>query len=780
MRRFYPFILLAGLALAAPASAQTPVTGTVYDAAASARLADVVVVDSSGNTTALTDESGRFTLPCTGATTLTFEKYGYESTRRAVSACGATVKIYLDPRAEILAPVNVVAFADRPLVEQPQAVTTLVPRELNRGTGLFLREAINLTPGVRMQARTMGGGHTITIRGYGTGDDSQNFIGSGYKAYYNGIPITDAEGQTILDDVDFAGLGHVEIIRGPASSIYGGGIGGVVQLSTALPHELGTHVSQDAMGGSHGLIRSTTRLANVKEGATTLVSYGHQAYDSYRIHSASRKDFGTFLGEFRPSDVQSVSTFIGYANSREERAGQLDSIQFAQRLNTGEDRYINNDAGQDIESFRAGVTHRYQFSDNLETGATAFYTGNTREDIYAVGLNSSSNQTFGARMVLNTKAALGGVPLLGVSGGEFEETNSLGQGYRLSDGVLGTLRSDLSTSTMQYSLFTEWDAKLPADLTLTAGLSANFIEYSIIDRMASPSNPEHLDGSGRKTFDPVITPRVALLKMLGPDASVYAGVSQGYSPPTASDAVVAYTGEPNEALSPERATQYQVGSKGRLLGGRLTYQVALFDLRVTDKLTSEAVFDGDGTVLYSYTVNAGDQDDRGIELAASYALIDDPSRLVSMVRPFASYTYSDFVYDDFRSDNNDDANTVDFSGNQVVGVAPHVFSAGVDAGLRSGVYMNATYHHTDEMPLSYDNEHWAPAYSLLNAKIGFARAIGESLHLNAFVGGHNLQGSLYFTQAFLNHKFDRPNPHVFVPGPYDATFYGGLNLSYQP
>lgn len=242
---------------------------------------------------------------------------------------------------------------------------------------------------------------------------------------------------------------------------------------------------------------------------------------------------------------------------------------------------------------------------------------------------------------------------------DFEKTNVSAQGYGLSNSELGPLRSDLETHNMQYSIFTQWDASLPADFTLTAGASADFIEYDIVDRMANTGNPDHMDGSGRKTFDPVITPTVALRKMFGPHVSAYANVSQGYTPPTSSDAVISYTGEPNEGLKPERATQYELGSKGSFLDDRLSYQVALFDMRVTDKLTPQGVFDTDGTVLYSYTVNAGDQKDRGIELAAGYALIDSPARIVSFVRPFVSYTFSDFEYSDFMSDNNDDDATVD-------------------------------------------------------------------------------------------------------------------------
>ncbi len=780
MRTLRLLLLVALLVPAARAAAQTSITGTVVDGFGNARLAGVAVADAATGATVQTDGEGRFTLRCSAETTLTFTKFGYESMQRTVNRCGVSLQVRLDPKVTNLSAINVVGSAQRAAVRQPESVTTLSPQELHRSSGLFLRQSVNLTPGVRMQARTMSGGNTFTIRGYGTGDDSQNFTGSGYKAYYNGIPVTDAEGRTILDDVDFASLGRVDIIRGPGSIMYGSGIGGVVKLNTELPNELGTAISQQTQGGSYGLVHSTTRLTNVSDGATTLLSYGHQGYDSYRIHSDSRKDFGSFLGEFRPSDTQTISTFVSYANTHELRAGELDSLQFFQKLNTGEERYIQNNARQNLESFRAGVSHRYRFSDHVESAATAFYTGNTREDVYAAGINTSSNQSFGARVLFNTDVGLGSLPLNGTSGGEFQKTNSFAQGYGLSNSVRGGLRSDLSTATQQSSLFTQWALRLPADFTVTAGLSANFIEYAITDRMASSANPTHLDGSGRKTFDPVLTPRFALLKLLGSDASIYASVSQGYSPPTASDAVISYTGEPNTALDPERATQYEVGTKGHLVNGRLSYELSLFDLRVKDKLSSEAVFDTDGTVLYSYTVNAGDQSDRGLELSASYAVIDDPSKPLARLRPFMSYTYSDFKYDDFRSDNNNDANTVDYSGNRVVGVPQTMFNVGIDAGLSSGIYANVTYQYNDDLPIAYDNTRWAPSYSLLDTKLGYSGDVGSRFHINAFAGGHNLGNSLYYTQVFMNHKLDTANPHMYLPGPYKATFYGGLNLTYRP
>jgi iron complex outermembrane receptor protein len=691
------------------------------------------------------------------------------------------VDVELDVIAHTLEPVNVSATTPVSAVQVPQATTTLDPGQLKRSTGLFLQDAINLTPGIYMQRRSMSGGQTIRIRGYSNGGDAGNFTGTGYKAYLNGIPITDAEGQTVLDDIDFANVGRVDVIRGPSSSLYGAGIGGVVNFYSARPTEVGSALTQGITTGNDGLLRSDTRFSRVSDGSTIALNYGHQSYDSYRVHSASRKDYGSFVGDFRPSARQTVSTYLAYANSRDLRAGELDSVSFAQELNAGEDKYIKNNARSEIESFRTGVTHSFRYNDRFATVGTGYFTGNVLKDVYAAGLNSKSGQTFGLRGLVNTTFADLTVPLRGTVGVDVEKTNLNAQGYGLTNSVLGALRSDLETSNLQYSIFTQWAASLPAAFTLTAGASVNWLEYAIADRMSNTANPTHLDGSGRKTFDPVITPTLGLSRKFTPSISAYATVSQGYTPPTSADAVIPYTGEPNSGLSPERATQFELGSAGSFVSGRLSYQVALFDMRVKDKLTSQGVFDTDGTVLYSYTVNGGDQNDRGLELSTGFTLLDNPQQMLAYVRPFASYTYSDFKYGNFQSDNNASAKTVDYTGNRVVGVARNVVNFGIDARLRQGIYGNTTFHTTDGMPISYDNAHWAPGFSLLNAKLGVLRDLNSRFSLDAFVGGDNLTGSRYYTQVFLNHKFDSPTPpNMYLPGPYTAKFYGGLTLTVKP
>jgi iron complex outermembrane receptor protein len=150
------------------------------------------------------------------------------------------------------------------------------------------------------------------------------------------------------------------------------------------------------------------------------------------------------------------------------------------------------------------------------------------------------------------------------------------------------------------------------------------------------------------------------------------------------------------------------------------------------------------------------------------------------VRPFVNYTYSDFTYDNFKSDNNNNAATINYSGKPVVGVPPHNFNAGIDIALKQGLYLYTTYQYIDAMSINYDNAHRAPSFALLNAKTGWKKDIGQHYHLDIFAGANNITKSLYYNMVFLNaYTAAAPNPNIYLPAAYNATFYGGLNFIYK-
>ncbi|MDX1446475.1 TonB-dependent receptor [Lishizhenia sp.] len=765
------FILMASLY----AVGQDSLRGIIIDNYTQTPIKEAIV--NNGNQTVITQEDGRFALSCTGNMTIKVSQENYETWQAKDLSCNSELVVRMNATALNLSTFEVRGekMVNQSDASTAQSVNVLSEKDLNRTTGLFLEEAVNLQTGVRMEKRTMSGGQRFTIRGYG---NNTNFNGMGYKAYFNGIPLTDANGTTILDDIDFSTLGKVEIIKGPASSLYGTGIGGVVNMYTAKPKQFGTSIEENIIAGSYGLLRSTTSLKSNTETSTIALNYGVQNYDGYRVHSASQKRYLSFMGDFNVNKKQSFSTYFAYNNSYEELAGQLDSAKFFNRENVGEEKYLKNNGRVEIESYRAGLTHNYAFNKYISNQTTAFLSSSTLTQAYAVGLSDNISQNVGGRSVFTLFFPLGKkYELTGNIGAEIQQSKGNYKSFGLMNSVLGDLRANNDITAFQGNYFMEWNLEMPYRFRLSAGASANQINYTVLDRMATSGNTNHLDGSGTHQFNTVITPRIALEKELGKHQMVFINVAQGYSPPTTSDFVIAYTGEINKNLKPEMATQIELGTRGSVLQNKLSWQVAIFDMNIKDKITAKAVVDDSGVVLYSYGVNAGNQRNLGAEMALSYVIVKDEKKTLSLLRPFANFTYNAFTYSDFKSDANDNTQTRDYTGNTVIGVPPMVFNAGIDAETNFGVYANVNFQYVDDMYVTFDNAHSAPAYTLLNAKVGYHKEFGKHLKVDAFVGGNNLTNSLYYNMVFVNWE-KGPKPSIYAPGAYEALFYGGLKLNY--
>jgi iron complex outermembrane recepter protein len=661
---------------------------------------------------------------------------------------------------------------ERDLITVPQSIEVVTRTDLTRNEGLFLDDTLNLLPGVRFESRTLSGGQRLTIRGYG---NATNFNGTGYKAYLDGIPLTDAEGTTILNDLDPSTLGKIEIVKGPASSLYGAGIAGVAKFFTLQPDPDTTKITQEVTTGTEALIRTNTRVEHADSNSSVVVNYGHQQGDGYRVNSDSDRDYGLFTATYRPNSKQSLFVYAGYDHAYDKLPGEMTLTQFLSRdSNYSDPQYITNNAHIGIDGARLGLSNKYTFVPGVTNTTSLFATQYTLDQPSAVGLTNNSVINAGGRTELTGRVELPGVELDGVIGTEIERSNAFKKSYGLTNGVLGGIKSDLQVVSLVSNTFLETTAKLPAQFDVTAGASLDFVRYAITDRLANSANPSHLSQTGTLQFDPVIAPRIAVSRAFGPDLAVYGQISSGYTPPASTAVVIPQSGTVNSALQPERGILYEVGSKASLFDGRLTYEAALFDLVVNDKLTPQTITDQFGT--YTVTTNAGKQNDVGLELAAKYALWRSHESALQLVQVFGSYAFSSFHYDNFKSDNNNNARTIDYTGKSVVGVPPHVVNLGLDVATRFGLYLNGTFMHVSPMPIVYDNSQSAPAYGLLDAKIGYRADIVRHLRLDLSVGSRNLTSSTYYTEVFLNASNNGQG--VYLNGPYNAAFYGMFLLSY--
>ena len=156
--------------------------------------------------------------------------------------------------------------------------------------GVNLSEALNRVAGIVVQNRqNYAQDLQISLRGFGA---RSTFGVRGVRLIADGIPATMPDGQGQAASFNLSSAQHIEILRGPFSSLYGNSSGGVVQIFTAdgppEPTLVGT-----AFAGSFGTRKTALQLGGEvgeNKALNYLVDTSHFSSDGYRAHSAATRD----------------------------------------------------------------------------------------------------------------------------------------------------------------------------------------------------------------------------------------------------------------------------------------------------------------------------------------------------------------------------------------------------------------------------------------------------------------------------------------------------------
>jgi iron complex outermembrane recepter protein len=776
------------------AISQTSVRGKVFDANTKTPLFGATIkFAGKGGTTS--DKEGNFRVDCINSSVVTISFIGYETKKQTVKNCTDELSIALTPAEHNLNDVEITATSNtnKSLLYQPVSIAKLSETELKRATGLFLDDAINANiPGVTMQRRAVSSGQQFNIRGYGNGvrgtnGISSNFDGQGSKVYLNGIPITDAEGITLMDDIDFGSIGNVEVTKGPAGTLYGLAIAGVVNLKTTKPEKGKTSIGQDVMIGSYDLQRYTTHFQMATDHSSLLVNYGRQKTDGYMNHTASNKTFVNIAADFQPSEKQTINAYFGYSKSYDARGGELTIAQYDNFDYSGNPEYVKRNAHSEIISYRAGLSHVYNFSNNVSNTTTVFGSGVSNNASSAGGWTDKNPLNYGLRSTVDMKFALAnGMHLSSITGIESQRQNAQIIGYNMVANptdpnaywVIGAMRSNQSTITGTSSLFTEWTLSMPGDVAITAGIGLSNMHIELNDKfyVAGSTNPTQFTTD----YTGMLSPHIAVNKVFSKQFSVYAAYSKGYKAPVSSYFFIPATGKLNTGLKPEIGNQFEIGTKGALLNDKLSYQLAFFAATFTDKMSAIAVpLNGSTTTTaYTYVANSGKQNDKGIEALVKYTIFQSAKSFFKTISPFANLAYSDFKYVGYSYQKLNTAGTAaviaDYDGKAVAGVAPVTINIGVDVVTKPGFYGNMYYSYKDGMPISSDGANYTTSYHLLNAKLGFQRSLSAHVDLDVFLGANNITGTQYSYMVFVNQL-----PDAYLPAPYKINYFGGVNFKYN-
>ncbi|MCW3160199.1 TonB-dependent receptor [Chryseobacterium oryctis] len=666
-----------------------------------------------------------------------------------------------------------------------QSVETLSEEELNRNNPAAIDQTLSTMPGLQVDKRTNFGGQRLVVRGYG---NDQKFNNWGVKAYWNNMPLTTAEGVTVLDDIDFAYVNNVEVIKGPAATMYGGGVGGVVRFYTRPDFTKGVSVSENILVGAFKTFQSRTQLNVADENYSVNAAYGHLETDGYRPNGGGLKNFFNVNGTVKLGENDQLSFFGSQAYSYEHTSGQISYDDYYAGIDNGNPAYIRKDAGTKIKSTRVGLSNSVNILPNLRNYTTLFYYNGNTESISAGAYGVTSAPNIGLRSTFTLKNEFKEFENRLDFGAEIQNSMSTTSSYRFTGSVTDPLQttgiggaSYFKYNNNQATYFViDYLTYKPWELTLLAGISANKTNYDRKDLFATPDLiAGHKDLSFGKQFKTAYTPHFALQKEWKHQI-FNLSYSEGYNSPTASSSFIGGTANMvNDNLLPEKAKMVDFSVHGLLFDTKFDYQISVFNINYENKLTQ--LYSNNNT--YTYWANTGNQKNNGLEVSLGYQYKNDNGFICRIV-PFANFSYYDAKYKDFQ--------TViagkmqNYTHRSVVGVPRNKYAIGLDLYTKPGFYLINTYNYLGNVYADFANTNLVKGFGLLNSKIGYKKSFGK-FDIDAYVMGNNLTNQINYTFLFLGNSINDSDANGYPkgvatdlnPGPNKAYFFYGLNLKYR-
>jgi iron complex outermembrane receptor protein len=580
------------------------------------------------------------------------------------------------------------------------------------------------------------------------------------KIYLNGIPFSDPGGNTYLNQLSFYNFSAVEILKGPSSSLYGAGMGGVM-LVNSFPNTVRNQLSVNYSTGSFNTHNINIAASGGNEVFQNTVSYTHQTSDGYRQHSAMRRDIVTWDSRIAAGKKQILSTHVLFGDLFYQTPGGLTRAQFLENPKAARPAAgsfpgaIQNNASISQKMFWSGADDQFTFNDRFKN-ITSVYGAFTKIENPAIrNYEKRLEPNFGGRTTFSYNSNIKSAKLNIVAGAEFQKGYSAIKVYKNRAGNPDSLQTDDEVNNYQATVFGQAELSLAKGWIATAGVSLNTssVEFNRLSIVPSFIYRTH--------FKNQVSPRFSLLKKLNERVSLYALISNGFSPPTVAE-LLPSTSVINTNLQAEKGTDYELGFRGYFMNNRLSVDLNVFSFGLKSAISQRR--DSSGA---DYFINAGKTKQKGIEAAFNFRMARNENHFITNSNIQASYSYNDYQYKEFKQLD------VDYLNKKIPGVSPHTISAGFNIETKPGFYFNANYFYSAKIPLNDANAEFADAYHLLGFKTGYKHSFSPHIISALFLSGDNLLNEKYSLGNDINaaaNRFYNPAPGI--------NFLAGISFQY--
>ena len=653
---------------------------------------------------------------------------------------------------DTLEPVTFRAFEQK-RVNGPVQVLFMRNSEADRGNKLSLVSGFNTLPGVRMEERSPGS-YRLNIRGSSL---RSPFGVRNVKVYWNDLPVTDPGGNTYFNQFAANSFSTIEVVKGPAGSLYGAGTGGLILMHSLDDWQPG--VSAEYMTGSYGL---QSIFGNVQFGADrnrNIITFANNKSNGYRIQTAMQRTNFSWVSEAEVSKRNRLTASILYNDMEYQTPGPLTATEYAANPQAarpaggGFPGAVAAKATIYQKNLLAGFSNHYQLSSSFSNTTALFGSFAQIKNPAIRNYERRQEPHFGGRSFFTWRREQKNAKLQLITGGELQEGFFNTQVFQNRQGNPDTLQTDDDIRYSTYSLFAQVDADFNNSWMINAGVSLNQTKVAITRLNRYP-----VVTRGR-TYKSEYAPRISVLKNITKNFALIATVSKGFSPPTVSELLPSTTVISTD-LEAESGINYELTARTHALKRALRLEFTAFYFKLNNALVQRR--DQSGA---DYYINAGDTKQKGFEFSGDYNKYFSGNRLLRSVIFRAAYSYHDFEYGTLAKD------TVSFRGKRLPGVPQHTVSVAADLNLTAGAYINLTWFTASKTFLNDANNAVADGYKLLGARIGW-RITLKKFSANIYGGADNLLDEKYSLGNDINDPRGR-----FYNAASGRNFYAGISVS---
>ena len=626
----------------------------------------------------------------------------------------------------------------------PGSISVLTSNAIRSGDGTNMATALNTVPGLSMQSGTFAT-NRIVIRGMGS---RTPYNTNRIRTYLNDLPLTTADGVSAPEEIDLYSLGRIEVIKGPASALYGSGLGGSIQLFTPVKWDNGGNFSLNY--GSFNTLKANLSGSLNTESTNLWASLSRLQSDGYRENNAYNRTTLLSTAQWKKTKWSVRSTIL-LTDLKGEIPSSLGITQFENNPQAAASNWLAIGGFKKSQKILTGITLVNILSSRLSNQLT----------LHGKWSNSFEKRPFNNLADQNRSAGL---------------RNKLGYYRQKTDWILGIdwiaeqygwkldkdekLLNENMESRNQLSIFGIVNYRPVSRFHISVAATMNSIRFQLTDRYAANGNQ-----SAERIFPLMASPRIGLTYEFNEKFVAYASVGHGFSMPSPEETLLP-EGDVNPYIKPEQGIQYEVGSRFSFFNQAFEvdaglYWIELIDLLLTKRI-SEDIFTG---------MNAGRTRHQGLEILLRNSFFS--------YNRFPGSLYSSFTYTLMHNrfiDFTDDGNSRD--GNTLPGIPEQTLQFQLAWNPIGSLELSTTLYYSGDQYLNDANSLKYGDYSLINLKASMQIPLKKSGGFSFYAGINNLTNSHYASMLVVNAiGFGNNEARYYYPG-LPRNMYAGIEIKF--